>query len=214
MRLLAAEFGELLPLIVGAIALVSWIANKLRERAVGGGEVADVPAADDGGHVQAEIDRFLQEVRGAGGQPGRANVVASEDAFETPAEPARQRRSRPQPDREPARLVDRPRLADRHVIGDRTIDTDVDEGVLEHLPAERMGRLVDRDLGHGVESSVASHLGSADGTEVETAMIWEDGALTAESLIGLLTRPDGVRQAVVVQEILSRPKGRRGRTGL
>ncbi|GIT30462.1 MAG: hypothetical protein Ct9H300mP1_25080 [Planctomycetaceae bacterium] len=37
---------------------------------------------------------------------------------------------------------------------------------------------------------------------------------TAENLVGLLTRPDGMRQAVLVHEILSRPKGRRGRSGL
>jgi len=101
------------------------------------------------------------------------------------------------------------------VIGDRHIDTDVDDHVFEHLPKGRVADLVEEDLGHGVERSVASHMGSAFDTDVEPAEIWEDGGrgLTAEALVGLLTRPDGVRQAVVVQEILSRPKGRRGRRG-
>jgi hypothetical protein len=76
--------------------------------------------------------------------------------------------------------------------------------------------LVEEDLGHGVERSVASHMGSVFDTDVESsAEIWEDGGsgVTAEALVGLLSRPEGIRQAVVVQEILSRPKGRRGRRG-
>ena len=95
MRLLAADFGDFLPLIVGAIALISWIANKVKDRGGGAAILPEVQEADGGGRVQAEIDRFLREVRG--GQAAEANVVAAEDVFETPAEPARQQRRQPQP---------------------------------------------------------------------------------------------------------------------
>lgn len=217
MRLLAADFGELLPLIVGAIALISWIANKVKDRGGGGVEAPDVQPADEGGRVQAEIDRFLQEVRGGHGQAAGANAAAAENVPETPAAAARQeqrRQSRPAQEAAPPEKYQR--LSERHVIGNRHIDSSVDEGVFEGESSDRMRGLVERDVGHGVEQSVLSHLGPSSVTEAEANVVRDDGAngLTAESLVELLTQPDGIRQAVLVQEILSRPKGRRGRSGL
>jgi len=218
MRLLA-DIGDFVPLLIGAIAFIGWIANKMKEAAGGPAAGAEaVPGKQEGGRVQAEIDRFLQEVRGAGGQPPAANVVEADDAFETPAQPVRQQRRQAQspPPPKPAPTEKPRRLVDRHAIGQRHIDSQVDDLVAEHLPSQRMGNLVEQDLGRGVDQSVASHLGSASGTQVETAAVWEDGvnALSAEYLAGLLSRPEGMRQAVLVHEILSRPKGRRGRRGL
>lgn len=220
MRLLA-DITDFLPLVIGAIAFIGWMANKLKE-AAGGNAAAAAPGAaaggNEGGRVQVEIDRFLQEVRGTVGKPPAANVAEADDAFEAPAQPARQqpRQARSTPAAQPDPPEKPKRLVDRHVIGQRHVDSHVDEQVAEYLPSQRMENLVEQDLGHGVEQSVASHLGSSDGTQVETAEVWDDGlsALSAESLIGLLTRPEGIRQAVLVHEILSRPKGRRGRRGL
>ena len=76
-----------------------------------------------------------------------------------------------------------------------------------------MSRRVDRDLGHGVEQSVASHMGPSVGDSRGADVSFDSSDWTAENLVGLLTRPDGMRQAVLVHEILSRPKGRRGRSG-
>ena len=221
MRLLA-DIGDFVPLIIGAIAFIGWIANKMKEAAggpaAGAGAAAEAVPAKDGGRVQAEIDRFLQEVRGAVGQRPEANVIEADDAFEAPAQPARQQRRLAQspPTPKPAPTEKPRRLVDRHAIGQRHIDSQVDDLVAEHLPSQRIGNLVEQDLGHSVEQSVTSHLGSSSGTQVETAAVWEDGvnALSAEYLVGLLSRPEGIRQAVLVQEILSRPKGRRGRRGL
>jgi len=216
MRLLA-DIGDFLPLIVGAIAFIGWMANKLKEAAGGGDAVAPPGAAaagNDGGRVQAEIDRFLQEVRGAVGQKPVAKVAEAENVFEAPAQPARQqpRQAQSTPARQPDPAPKPKRLVDRHAIGQRHIDSQVDEHVDEYLPPQRLGNLVERDLGQGV----ASHLGSSSSMQVETGAVWEDGAnaLSAESLVGLLRRPEGIRQAVLIQEILSRPKGRRGRRGL
>ena len=40
---------------------------------------------NEGGRVQVEIDRFLQEVRGTVGKPPAANVAEADDAFPAPA---------------------------------------------------------------------------------------------------------------------------------
>jgi len=207
MHLLAADLTDFVPLIVGAIALIGWIANKVKEAGRGvGADVQDAAAGNDAGRVQAEIDRFLQQVRGGVGQ-------AAENAVERPVEPAEQLVAQPEP--QAARSAESHGLSKRHVIGDRHIDTDVDDHVVEHLPKGRLADLVEEDLGHGFERSLLSRIGPAFDTGVESAEIWEEGGsgLTAEALVGLLTRPEGVRQAVVLQEILSRPKGRRGRRG-
>ncbi|MBO49561.1 MAG: hypothetical protein CMJ69_02130 [Planctomycetaceae bacterium] len=196
MRLLA-EIGDVVPLIIGIIALISWVANKIKEssNANAGGVVADAPGeeADGDVRVQAEIDRFLQQVRGGGQSPAPAPEV-------TPTAPATatvQKKTQ--------------RLTERHVIGDRHIRSGV--GDVDGDSDERMSRRVDRDLGHGVEQSVASHLGPSVGDSRGADVSFDSSDWTAENLVGLLTRPDGMRQAVLVHEILSRPKGRRGRSG-
>ena len=201
MRLLA-DFGDVLPLIIGIIALISWVANKIKEssNANAAGVVAEAPGeeADGDVRVQAEIDRFLQQVRGGGQSPAPAPEV-------TPTAPTTatvQKKSE--------------RLTERHVIGDRHIrsgvsDVDVD---FDGDSDERMTRRVDRDLGHGVEQSVSSHMGPSVGDGRGSDVSFDSSDWTAENLVGLLTRPDGMRQAVLVHEILSRPKGRRGRSGL
>ena len=202
MRLLA-DIREAVPLIIGIIALISWVANKIKEssNANAGGVVADAPGeeADGDVRVQAEIDRFLQQVRGGGQSPAPAAEV-------TPTAPTiatLQKKTQ--------------RLTERHVIGDRHIRSGVGDGDVEvdfdGDSDERMSRRVDRDLGHGVEQSVSSHMGPSVGDGRGSDVSFDSSDWTAENLVGLLTRPDGMRQAVLVHEILSRPKGRRGRSG-
>ena len=200
MRLLA-DFGDVVPLIIGIIALISWVANKIKEssNANAAGVVAEVPGeeADGDVRVQAEIDRFLQQVRGGGQSPAPAPEVTTT----VPTITTLQKKS--------------VRLTERHVIGDRHIRSEVGDGDIDFDgdSDERMSRRVDRDLGHGVEQSVSSHMGPSVGDGRGSDVSFDSGDWTAENLVGLLTRPDGMRQAVLVHEILSRPKGRRGRSG-
>lgn len=207
MRLLAADFGDVLPLIVGVIALISWAVNKVKERAAGGGQVGLAPG-DEGGRVQAEIDRFLNEVRGEG-QP-------SGEITETPAQS--RDRATGSPAEKPEPTSRRKSLSERHVIGNRHIDTNVNEHVVEHLPTAKLDEMVNRDLGgndddRGLasDSGFSDDLSGQDGSSVRTDL---RDVMTADNLKELLSQPDGIRQAVLVQEILSRPKGRRGRSGI
>ena len=203
MRLLA-DIQEVVPLIIGVIALISWVANKIKEssNANAAGVVADGPGeeADGDVRVQAEIDRFLQQVRGGGQPPAPTPEVTTT----VPTVAVVQEKST--------------RLTERHVIGDRHISSDVVgddfDGDFDGDSDERMSRRVDQDLGHGVERSVSSHMGPSVGDGRGSNVSFDSGDWTGENLVGLLTRPDGIRQAVLVHEILSRPKGRRGRSGL
>ena len=154
---------------------------------------------------RAEIDRFLNEVRGSG-QP-------SEEA----AEAAARDRGTGSPPRKPEPTSRRKSLSDRHGIGNRHIDTNVNEHVVEHLPEAKLDEIVNRDLGGTDDQGLVSDVGFSDdlsrqeGSSVRTDL---QDVMTADNLKELLSQPDGIRQAVLVQEILSRPKGRRGRSGI
>jgi hypothetical protein len=200
MRLLA-DFGEVVPLVIGVIALISWVANKIKEsgNANAAGMAVDPDEVAEGNvRVQAEIDRFLQEVRG-GGQPAPKPEVAP-------------------PVAEPAAPKKWQRLSERHSISDRHINSRIDgaglDGDFDGDSDERMSQHVDDDLGHGVAQSVASHMGPSVGTDAGSGISYDASEWTAENVVGLLTSPNGIRQAMLVHEILSRPKGRRGRSGL
>ena len=206
MRLLAADIEGWLPLVVGVIAVISWAVNKVKERAAGG--AVGLAGGDEGGRVQAEIDRFLNEVRG-GGQPRGETAPSAEsrDRDRGAGSPAKKLETAKSPER----------LSDRHVIGNRHIDTNVNEHVVEHLPEAKLDEIVNRDLGGNDARDLVSNSASSDDlSQQEGIPLRTDlqDVMTADNLKELLSQPDGIRQAVLVQEILSRPKGRRGRSGI
>ena len=62
MRLLA-DIREAVPLIIGIIALISWVANKIKasSNANAGGVVADAPGEEAGGHPDGSDNRHIAE---------------------------------------------------------------------------------------------------------------------------------------------------------
>ena len=99
-------------------------------------------------------------------------------------------RSRPKPGQ---------RLHDRHMVEDRELGHGVNEHVTAHLGADHSKRWIDEDWRQAVTTEAAESVRS--------------GQVAADALVRLLRRPEGIRQAMLVHEILSPPKGRRGRQG-
>jgi hypothetical protein len=188
--------------------------------------------------LQSEIDVFLEEVRG--GRRKLANEP-SRPAAEAPRQPQRPVQQRPvqQPPRKPVEQPVRrplqsgeqrpvepriaqpvePRVAQRKrpVAGERTR---LRPRVADHLSSERIEAHASQ-LGRGVEAAVQSHLGlltaaDAPTAAAVTAVPVAAGAAPpagdlAQQVRSLLARPEGVRQAVLISEILRRPRvGRRG----
>ena len=80
----------------------------------------------------------------------------------------------------------------------------------EYLDSSRMSQRVQADLGSSVERGVREHLGKTEtrGTEEkETPVGPADAPLQA-----LLRDPAGVRSAIILNEILARPKCLRRKT--
>ncbi|MBQ16042.1 MAG: hypothetical protein CMJ65_02835 [Planctomycetaceae bacterium] len=188
MPVLAADI-DVVPVIIGVIALISWLTNKAKEaQRAGGAEVGDgdANAGRGGGKVQAEIDRFLREV---GGGRKRREEAADDPVVLIADEPESPRKRSGS-------------LRERHAIGNRHLDSNVQAHVEDHMRSGRIDEQVEHDLGTMPESAMGGSVTSVRG-----------GQVTTEDLVGMLTRPEDVQRAVLVHEILAPPKGRRVRRG-
>lgn len=197
-----------MPVIVGVIALVSWLTNKAKEAQRARAEEGvglDGPGRGEG-TVQAEIDRFLREVGGGknrpavgreGGDDDRVLVIADEP--EPPRRLVRET-ARVESSEPPAKRSRR--LSERHVVGERHLETGVTDHVADHM-RRRMDERVERDLGSDL---------AGDELQQSVASV-RTGQITTDDLAEMLSRPEDVRRAVVVSEILATPRGRRVRRG-
>ena len=225
--LLAADPGTIIGLIVGALTLLGWILNYANQKQVQQPPVRrpNRPArpqrpADD--RLQSEIDVFLEEVRGGRRKladphvrPAAAEApVRAERAVEAlpPRRPAEQRHLEPKITRhlEPrvgqSRVGSRPgpARAERTRLRPRTEDA---------VPVERVEvPIAPPPSPHNrVEDGVRSHLGLFTGGDapapvpVESTAAPQPGSF-AQQVRGLLRQPQGVRQAVLISEILARPR--------
>ena len=91
----------------------------------------------------------------------------------------------------------------------------VGSGVSEHVDSfigdhvrSHMGRDVDNFVKKDIDERVKSHLGSQSSKPVEMSAS-DTGSAAAEDILSVLKTPAGVRHAILVNEILARPKSLR-----
>lgn len=214
--ILAFDLGSGLFIVFALISLVSWIRNQANAgQAAAPPRRPMQPGPPRNPQIQREIDRFLREAAGQANKP----LVKAEEIEIVEAPPGR---------RPPARrkVVEKPRpaagakptaiprpsataapsrpgqdLAKRHLA-----QAPQSTVVSEHLP----GRVAAEHLSRDVDKSVAAHLGkftAADVRSTRTTVARRPAAFLAE----LRTRR-GMRAAVIMQEILQRPRALRRRT--
>jgi hypothetical protein len=216
---LLADIG---PFITGAILIISfigWLSNIISSQQKPKAPQAprQQPRPRDK-RVQDEIDAFLKEATGQGRQkqqrpPGRDQVFSAEDievvgkpqraAPKPKAKPANKPAPSPAAKRaEPSRAAPGASMAQRHLAAD-TLGKDLQQHVRTHM-AERPA---------GVSSpsaSTASRLGTFT-AEQSTGRKAADETLRrastpASELLKLLRGPSGVRQAIILGEVLRRPR--------
>lgn len=221
---LAADFGTLLSIVFVVIAVLSWISNALSS--TGNSRPANRPA--DGPRparparprderLQDEIDIFLQEVGGK--RPENAQrtkvepveVVEFEDAIEpapvvavAESEGDRSARGR----RPPVSTI-----AERSLVGPEELGNGVKSHVAQSMQ-DRVGAEVQQHLGHTIDASVSEHLGqftaqSLASTSNEIVPGTISGSPITQPAITMLKNPDGVRQAIMLSEILAPPLAKR-----
>ncbi|HUG91478.1 MAG TPA: hypothetical protein VML55_11620 [Planctomycetaceae bacterium] len=213
--LFAADPGMIVGLIVGALTLLGWILNYANQK-----QAQQPPinrpnrparpqrAGDD--RLQSEIDVFLEEVRGGrrklADEPGRQRPVA-----EAPRQGQRPPQQARRPIRPAAQQPLQPNVTSRvepQIAGRKQDRSRIRSRVSEPVSSDRIEAHAVQ-LGRGVEASVESHLGRFAGGEgpaasATTGAAAADSGSLAQQVRRMLSEPEGVRQAVLISEILSR----------
>lgn len=211
--ILGLDLGGVIFLAFALISFISWIANQLnsgKAKPPARGQNRPAPRARNQ-QIQREIDRFLREAAGQNPRPDvnidEIEIVQSPRRRPPPAKTKAAPRQRLASDAVPKRSS-RPRpgerLADRHLAHSTPSLVAV-----EHPPARGVAA---EHLPHAVDASVAAHLGVFSarrplGTRPATLA----GRQAATAIASLRTM-QGVRAAIVMQEILQRPRALRQRT--
>ena len=203
-----------------AVAFVTWIINQISaHNKPAARKPGPRPARPRNDRIQQEIDQFIQEA--AGRRPARRDVLAA-DEIEIVDAPARGRRPAP---RRSAAGAPRPSAPARTPVGGQrpgqaaaqrrlTGSEQLGAGLNEHLRTHmdnRVGAEVQQHLPHNVDQQVSQHLGAFAaqggglGAPLTEGSTGRRAATPALVLLAELRSPGGVRQAIMMQEVLQRP---------
>jgi cell division protein FtsN len=215
--ILAADASTYITLIFVILGFLGWIMNLTSNKN------APPPARprqpDAGGRppnrderIQSEIDIFLQEV---GGRKPKRPEPARERAVEQPAPPARRPVAR-RPVAEAPRTADPPRLEPparpAHRVGSGELGTGVREHLARQIELDRAELATKQPLSTVAERISQHHLGSLGQKEAApAATVPEVAAATLQAALPLhrlLRDPNGLRNAVLISEILGPPRGK------
>lgn len=161
--------------------------------------------------LQDEIDVFIQEVTGQRTQspaaPSNAELARRRKRPETAAPQP------PQPQAQTPRKRPGEDLAGRRSLVNQNLGTGVRTSVDELLGSERnLANKVKQDIAPRVGEEVASHLGSFGGSsraQASAASTPDGSRTTAQRLKQVFHQPENVRQAILINAILTRPQRRR-----
>ncbi|MEQ9409141.1 MAG: hypothetical protein RIK87_15505 [Fuerstiella sp.] len=192
-------------LIVIVFSVIQSIVKAANEKA----EKNRAQGADPGRRqrVQSEIEAFLADVSGTGNRP-QADAAAQQNAERRQQrkkrlqEERRKQQQRKQAQQRPAAAKRPPRPAKTRSVGSG-ISQHVDQYMAQHVSEH-----IDRDASEFVEAtvvdSVEAHLGNRQ-VEMPTMAPLTQKNQAAADVVALLKDPVGVRNAILVNEILSRP---------
>ena len=208
---LAAE-PSIVFLIVLVISVVSWLVNLVQ----GSKPKKNAQRPRPANQGSSELELFLQQVVG-----GKPEAEPSRPAVPKPARPAGEKKSgknKPQPAKrpsesqrptgEPRASSDRPgkRLAQTH-LASSTVGDGVRSHVTSHLEPRNVDAAVQTDVTSAVRRDIDDTVLRDIGTDGTTAATINRPA--AHPLVQALRNPQGVRQAVILSEILNRPRSLR-----
>lgn len=211
--------GQFVVLAFIVIMLISWVINQVNAQNQRkpppqrrGPQRGGPPRRNRG--IQDEIDNFLREAAGRRQPPRGGGRVLEADEIEIVEErPAPRRPAPARPTRQPKPGTG---VAGRHLGGQERLGSSVRDHLRTHME-ERVEEQAEGYLPHAVDQLVAQHLGafSADssGSSGRTAQseTRRRARIRAAALRTAFRTPGGARNAVLMHEILSRPRSLRGR---
>lgn len=203
---LAIDIPEIFGIIFLVLSVLGWFVKAIKGQA-GNAAPPPVRRQQPPNVRRSEIETFLEEI--SGGQvrkpPARAtppNRPANKPRLENVAAAKKPTKSSKVP--KPPKPV--AALADQHLA-----KSNVGEGLRSHVSVfikqeERISAEVRQDLKNRMEGEVRSDLGSKALAPAPTVQRPQ-----AHPLVALLRNPEGIRQAITLQEILQPPKALRRR---
>ena len=196
-------------LVIIVFKVIQWIAKKATEDAERQRRLAKRGNSDRKRRVQSEIDAFLSEV-GGGNQPAERNNSDDRRRQEQQKQQAIARR-RQQEERRRRREA-----AAAQKQSQRAQDRRVGSGISEHVDqyiSKHVEEHIDHDIEEYVEATIVDnveeHLGDRDEEMPAQTTTRKKSSEAAEAVAAMLRNPEGVRNAILVNEVLARPRSLR-----
>ncbi|HUQ70415.1 MAG TPA: hypothetical protein VM165_12870 [Planctomycetaceae bacterium] len=194
--LLAVDVGEWIGMAVLLLSFLGWIVNSIKGNAPDG--QPRPPRPQPKRDLRSELEVFLEELQTGKPQP------QPKPPAERPPQPVakKQQRQPTKPKKSP------PKPAPKTLVSQAAKPASIGGGVREHVATymtpDRVASHAQSHIGqHRIDDAVAKDL--AGGTVAAVAMI-ETPRATPHPLLKVLMSPDGVKQAILLQEILQRPR--------
>ena len=224
---------EVISLLFVIIAFMSWVFSIINGKQNGPGGARPNPRAGGGrrpqNDLQAEINRFLNNVKGKENEDELE--VIEEEPVPRPKPRQKQRQKKPAsvPQTSAAqRSLQRAELSESSAQGPRPGgriaqrkgpgSTNLGAGLREHLAEqmqERVGKQADAYMAHGVAEKVEQDLGkfSVNEQRTSTAAVIKEvkPSITASAVAEIVRDPATMKQAFVMNLILTRPVMGRGK---
>lgn len=202
--ILAAGAGDVLPVLFVLIAIASGIINFVKERkAAAEREAGNAGRGNPNRELQSEIDAFLQEVSpddSEPARPARQSHTQRQRRQRANSDEEAERRRRARARRERTRKQAAVEKRKRESVRDRNLDTSgLSEVSSRHEVANRHvdSKVEDRHLEDRIDGPSQAMPNQAV------------GAQTSSLVTDLLQRPGGIRDAILLNEILGPPLANR-----
>lgn len=211
---LSADVIEaLFALVFFGVAFVGWIINLINGNKPQQKNARQQKTAQQRKQVQNDIEKFLNQGRGEQARPESVRPNPPQQKPDAPRRPA------PPPSRKPEKPVakqgNRPSKPPAQPVQKSAAESAAvfmkpGEGLAARHVGSTIGSTVERDLPHQVNSNVAAHLGTFRADDAGAIGQMGISATTsrreapASLLREMLRSPQGVRQAVLLNEVLHR----------
>jgi hypothetical protein len=200
---------NILDFIVPLFVLISVIAGMINsvKQAAAKNPAAPPPRAPMT-PAQESMGRFLD-----GLPPEDRQQTASQRPQNQPNQGSRQQQQRQKQNqkknsqKQPAASQQQPKKVQKPRTVGSGVSEHVDSFIGDHVRSH-MGRDVDNFVKKDIDERVRSHLGSQSSKPVEMSAS-DTGSAAADDILSVLKTPAGVRHAILVHEILSRPRSLR-----
>ena len=199
---------NILDFIVPLFVLISVIVGMINSVKQAAAKNAAAPQRPPMARSQESLAKFLEGV-----PPADRQQATDQRPQNQPNQGSRQQQRQKQPQKKNSQKQPTASQQQQSTKGEKnrkvgsSVSEHVDSFIGDHVRSH-MGRDVDNFVKKDIDERVRSHLGSQSSKPVEMSAS-DTGSAAADDILSVLKTPAGVRHAILVNEILSRPRSLR-----